>query len=76
MTKLAFPVRTALKYEEASSTVTYIGEASFRSSTSSPVWRIKRITYGSAPASITIEWADGDDEFDNVWDNRASLSYS
>ena len=52
-------------------TYTYIGEASPGSSTSSAVWRIMRITN----SDTTIVYADGGDA-DQVWDNRASLSYS
>ncbi len=52
----------------------YVGEASIGTATSSAAWRIKKITYTGSSLSIT--WADGDDNFDNVWDNRASLSYS
>lgn len=72
--KLAPPTRKSLKVDVASVTTTYIGEAAFNTATSSPTWRINRIeTLGSV---TTITWADGDDEFNNVWDDRASLSYS
>jgi len=52
----------------------YVGEASVGATTSSSVWRIKRVDNTSG--DIAILWADGDETFDNVWDNRASLSYS
>ena len=42
------------------------------SPTSNPVWRIKRI---STSSGVIVEWADGNVNFDNVWDDRASLSY-
>ena len=59
--------------EDASPTVTYIGEAAIGSDTSAPVWRIKRIqTTGSL---LAIDWADKNSRFDNVWDNRDVLSY-
>ncbi len=73
MTKLAYPTRKSIRIDEASTTVTYIGEASFSSSESLPVWRIyKLLTSGTV---MSLQWADGNDEFDNVWDDRASLSY-
>lgn len=62
----------ALKMDEASSTITYVGEAAAGSATSGAVWRIKRI---STAAGVAIEWADGDTDFNNVWDNRAALTY-
>jgi len=60
--------------DEADSSTTYVGWAPIGSSTSSAVWRIKKI-YTSGTVT-TITWADGNAKFDNVWDNRASLSYS
>lgn len=60
--------------DEASSTVTYIGEATIATATSSALWRIRRVTVASTVT--TVAWADGNSNFDNVWNNRASLSYS
>lgn len=60
--------------DEASSTVTYVGEAAVGSSLSTALWRIKRLTQSGTV--LLIEWADGDSNFNNIWDNRASLSYS
>lgn len=53
---------------------TYIGEADPGSALASAVWRIKRIQVVGDVS--TILWADGNSDFDNVWDNRAALSYS
>lgn len=52
-------------------TYTYIGEALPGAATSAPVWRIQRITN----ADNTVLWADGDANFDNVWDNHLTLTY-
>lgn len=60
--------------DEASSTVTYVGKAAAGSSTASAVWQIQKISISGSVT--TISWADGDGNFDNVWNNRASLSYS
>lgn len=70
----AAPTRSAAYAfkKDDTGTYTYIGEAAPGSATSAAVWRIQRITN----ADSTIEWADGDGDFNNVWDNRASLSYS
>lgn len=72
----AYTVPTyALRYDEISSTEAYAGEAEEGSPTSGAVWRIKRLTFGPG-GDVVIEWADGNSNFDNVWDNRLSLSYS
>lgn len=52
---------------------TYIGSASIGSLTSAAVWQIFKIADSSGDKTIT--WADSDNSFDNIWDNRASLSY-
>ncbi len=53
----------------------YIGEANPGSAFSDVAWRIKYITIMN-DGDVSITWADGDDSFDNVWNNRASYSYS
>lgn len=50
----------------------YIGKAPIGSSTSSAVWQVKRV---DTTSGAVILWADGDDGFDNVFDNYATLSY-
>jgi hypothetical protein len=60
--------------DEPDSSTAYVGEAALGSATSAAVWRIKRISVSGTVTTIT--WADGNENFDNVWDNRASLSYS
>ena len=52
--------------------VIYVGKAAIGSSISSPVWQVKKIYEDSTPS----QWADGNSNFDNVWDNRPSLTYS
>lgn len=54
--------------------VTYIGAAECGSTPGSAKWQIQRIT--AVGAVQTIEWADGDGQFDNIWDNRAALTYA
>lgn len=69
-----FDTTYAIRVDDASSTITYVGEAPIGSAESSPVWRIKKLeTVGSV---FKVSWADGNMFFDNVWDNRASLTYS
>lgn len=63
----------ALVYEEAGGGITYVGTAATGASLSAPVWRIKQLL--TIPGGIRILWADGNSEFDNVWADRASLTY-
>jgi hypothetical protein len=53
--------------------ITYVGEAAIGSATGNAVWRIKRI---DETTGVIILWADGNSNFDNIWDNRVGLSYS
>jgi len=64
----------ATRIDEASPTVTYVGKAVPSTATSAATWQIQRLT--STASTLTVEWADGNDEFDNVWDSRAGWSYS
>lgn len=59
--------------DDNTTTVTYVGEAPSASLESSPVWRIKKLeTIGTV---LKITWADGNQFFDNVWNDRMGLSY-
>lgn len=53
--------------------VTYVGQAVIGSASSASVWQIQKI---DETTGTIITWADGDDNFDNVWDNYAVLTYS
>jgi len=55
--------------------VTYRGDALPGSATSATAWRVQRLTQQS-DGDMEILFADGNDNFDNIWDNRLSLSYS
>ncbi len=54
-------------------TLIYLGEADPGTAESAASWRIKKI---DTTGDIFILWADGNNNYDNVWDNRLSLSYS
>lgn len=64
----------AVRIDGVGGGVTYIGKAATGASTASAVWQIQRLT--ESGADTTVQWADGNGSFDNVWDNRASLTYS
>jgi hypothetical protein len=53
----------------------YKAWAATGSATTANVWRIQRITFVGTDDDVVIEWADGDGNFDNIWDDRASLTY-
>jgi hypothetical protein len=65
-----------IRVDDAGSGITYVGEAQPGASLAAAVWRIKRITDSGSPTDTDVDWADGDINFDNIWNNRASLSYS
>lgn len=53
----------------------YIGWADAKASTASPVWRIYKITYDSSGNATDIDFARGSVNFDQIWDDRATLLY-
>jgi len=59
---------------ETAGGITYIGDAECGTATAAAKWRIQRII--AVGAVQTVEWADGDGQFDNVWDNRVALTYA
>lgn len=64
----------ALDYD-GSNRVIYQGWAVPRTANkANAVWRVCRLTY-SGDNVTDIEWADGNESFDNIWNDRASLSY-
>ena len=63
------------RWDYASATIWYHGHASPGSLTSQAVWRIKRVTLDSSGRPTVSAMADSNANFDNSWDNRASLSF-
>ena len=59
--------------DTSTANITYVWDATIWSATSSAVWRIKRL---DETTGLSLWWADWNDNFDNIWDNRTSLSYS
>lgn len=51
----------------------YIGKAAIGTATSSAVWQVFKL---DTTSGLVKTWADGNAKFDNIYDNRASLSYS
>jgi hypothetical protein len=62
------------RYAYSGDNIEYIGEAYPGTSTADNRWRIKKLVYSGS--SVTgMFWAGGNDKMDNVWDDRASLTY-
>ncbi len=53
----------------------YLGIAHPGTASSEAKWRIREYSYTGGDV-VSILFADGNLNFDNVWDDRASLSYS
>jgi len=66
--------RVELSYD-GSDNIEYVGLAEAGTQTSEAKWQIKKLVY-SGGNLVQVLFADGDTNFDNIWDNRASLSYS
>ena len=68
-------VAQATEIDFVSELVFYTGKADPGTITSAASWRISKSTLGNDD-DLTVIWADGDDAYDNIWDDRLSLSYS
>jgi len=60
-----------LLLDKASSTITYVGVATRGTATSAAAWKIFKL---DTTSGLSKKWASG--AYDQVWDNRASLTYS
>ena len=59
---------------DSEGSTTYLGYADPGTATSAAFWAIKRIVETGKDVSIT--WADGNNSFDNIWNDRLTLVYS
>lgn len=55
------------------SNILYVGKATIGTATSAASWQIMRV---NTTTGTVVDFADGDDSYDNIFDNRESLSYS
>ena len=67
----------SLRYDQDAdpATYAYLGTAVPGTNTNAALWRIQKLTF-SPDGDVVATWADGNANFDNIWDNRASLTYS
>lgn len=54
----------------------YYGVAAAGSATNQAVWSIRRETKTKENDIVIVEWADGNELFDNIWDERRNLAYA
>lgn len=64
----------AIRIDEASANVTYLGYAQSGTADSESSWKIKKIETSGTVTSIT--YPDGSQNFDYEWDDRATYTYS
>lgn len=55
--------------------IIYLGHSIPGSLKSDPVWRIQKFNYNSSGNLTDIKYANGENTFINIWDNRQSITY-
>jgi len=63
---------TRIATDSINNNFTYIGSAEIGASPSGAVWQIKRL---DATSGLIKLWADSNDSYDNVWNDREILTY-
>lgn len=61
---------------DASNNLEYIGKSAIGSLTNESKWQIKKMTYDASNNLTGILWSGGLETFNNIWDDRTTLSYS
>jgi hypothetical protein len=54
----------------------YIGKSYPGATTSDPVWQIKKLTYDGNDNVTSVKYSGGSPNATDVWDNRATLTYT
>jgi hypothetical protein len=62
-----------VRYDEVDANTAYLGLAAIDSNISQPVWQIKKLDFTTG---VIMLWADGNSNFDNVWNDRATITYT
>lgn len=63
----------AIRVDEVSDTLFYVGKAEVGRIDSGAQWQIVR--FSTTGSILTGEYANGSEAFDQVWNNRATLTY-
>ena len=62
---------------DTSNRTQYVGLAKPGSATASAVWQIYKLSYDATSGGVAKRrYCDGDDKYDNIWDNYSSLDYT
>lgn len=72
----AIPVESTqykVQLEEASATITYVGQALPGTANAAATWRIKRL---DSAVGLIVSWADSVSTFTKVWNDRATYTYN
>lgn len=54
----------------------YIGRAAAGTATSAAAWQVQKLTYDVDGNVTAIQFAGGTNDYNQVWDDRATLTYS
>jgi hypothetical protein len=54
----------------------YIGMAKIGTSTSDPLWQIRKLTFDGSNNVTAIEYAGGTNSFNSIWDSRSDGTYT
>lgn len=66
-------VKLPLREDESQPSVVYKGYAVANANTYDALWAIQKIS--RIDNQIIYEWADGNENYDNIWDNRYAIQY-
>lgn len=68
------PYITSIDFDGANNPI-YLGRALIGSAKSQAVWQIRKLTFDGANNVTDIRFANGSQEFNQKWDDRAALNY-
>jgi hypothetical protein len=66
-------IRVPVRIDDSNPDVVYNGFVVAGTIVSDAVWAIQKVT--KEKAATIYEWADGDELYDNIWENRYELNY-
>lgn len=75
LTESALPKTTVFDYD-ANSNLVYIGKAAIGTAKASALWQIKKLLCDANGNLTDMQFANGSETYEYVWNNRASYSYS
>lgn len=67
------PTKLPMREDESQPGIVYKGYALPNARTGDPLWAIQKIS--RIDNQIIYEWANGNENYENIWDNRYALSY-